>query len=123
MRRFAKTFAQPLAPETVAPKSNKFTFDLAGVDLADSDLESVRQEAVKAARLAAARLKGGPSFSDFGTFSAFSTFSTFGMSVGRESLPELDLPTEIDPIARRAIEQTLSGGPRAAKIGAQKAQQ
>jgi hypothetical protein len=116
MRRFAKTFAQPIAPDSVAPTSNKFTFDLAGLELGDDDLTEVRQEAVKAAMLAAARLKAGPAFSDFGTFSTFSTFSTFGSSVGRESLPEIQLPGEIDPIARRAIEQTL-GGRSAGKIG------
>ena len=122
MRRFAKTFAQPIAPDAVAPTSNKFTFDLAGLDLGDADLGEIRQEAVKAAMLAAARLKAGPSFSDFGTFSTFSTFSTFGSSVGREVLQPVDLPTEIDPIARRAIEQTLGGRPVALRAAEKKAQ-
>lgn len=109
MRRFAKTFAQPLRPSDVAPKSNQFTIDLMGLDLNDDHLEQIRSEAVKAAMVAAAGLvkRGGNAFDSFGTFSTFSTFSTFGSGVA--DLPQVDLPASLDAGAAQAIATTLGG--------------
>jgi len=84
MPRALKAFSQvePRSLSISAPKSNRVTFDLAGLHLNDEQIAQVRSEAVKAAMLAAAglvaRATGRPNLDDFGTFSTFSTFSTFG---------------------------------------------
>jgi hypothetical protein len=36
MKRFAKTFSQPAVPGEVAPRSNLFTIDVAGLHLNDA---------------------------------------------------------------------------------------
>ena len=103
MNRYSKTYAQPLRPEAVGPKSNKFTLDLAGLALTDEQLAKVRSEAVKAAMLTASEVLRsvglGNLFDDFGTFSTFSTFSTFGSGVA--------IPAETPQDHRAIIEQTL----------------
>ena len=105
MRRFAKTFAQPMIPDEVGPKSNKFTIDLAGLDLREEDLQNVRSAAVKSAMQMAGKLLRGQTkaFDYFGTFSTFSTFSTFGSGA---SSP-FELGDDLDAGAKKALEQTL----------------
>jgi len=110
MVRYAKTYAQPTKPEVIPPRSNKFTIDLAGLELTDEQLSKIRSEAVRSAMLSAANILADRArlWDDFGTFSTFSTFGLFA-SGAFEALPAAarELPAELAPEARRAIEQTL----------------
>lgn len=109
MQRYAKTFAQPMHPDDIAPKSNKFTLDLMGLNLSEGQLARVRAEAVKAAMTATAGLLGGGRgrnvLQDFGTFSTFSTFSSFGSGVSSPNQQD-DPGQQGDPV-QQTIQQTL----------------
>jgi hypothetical protein len=110
MPRALKAYSQeePRSLQIAAPKSNKFTLDLAGIDLTEDQLDQVRSEAVKAAMLSAAGLLAGGgrlNLDDFGTFSTFSTFSTFGSGPAMKSKgSDVTSGAEIaNPVLRKVI--------------------